>query len=89
MEIISPEKLRDELGSAIALIDLDMSQEGTTSNIIDRSARSTLSLLMSIINNSREDVFVNHLVDEIKDLKEALLRLKVETASLKRQIRPV
>jgi len=86
MEIIDPEKFRDELASAIALIDLDMSKEGTTSNIIDRSARSTLVLLMSILKNSTENIFVNHVFDEVKALNEQVLRLKVELTRLKKII---
>ena len=86
MEIIDPEKFRDELASAIALIDLDMSKEGTTSNIIDRAARSTLSLLMPIIGNSTQDVFTNHFIDEVKGLNEQVLRLKVELLRIKKII---
>ena len=89
MEIINAEKLIEELVSAVALIDLDLSKEGTISNIIDRSARSTLMLLMSVIENSREEVFIGHLVEEIRGLKESVLRLQVEIVALKRPIRPI
>jgi hypothetical protein len=74
MNRLNPEKLRDELASTIALIDLDMSKEGTTSNIIDRAARSTLSLLMSIFQLSTDEGSD----DEIKDLKEQIIKLQIE-----------
>lgn len=83
MERINPEKLIDELGSTIALIDLDMSKEGTTSNIIDRSARSTLSLLMSIVKLATDDGSN----EEITELKDQILKLQIEITQLKKRIK--
>jgi len=83
MNRINPEKLKDELASAIALIDLDMSNDGTVSNIIDRATRSSYSLLMTIIDGATEQV----ICDEVKELKEEVLRLRVEVSSLKKKVR--
>lgn len=80
MNRINPEKLRDELASAIALIDLDMSKEGTTSNTIDRSARSILSLLMSVMKGATDHTIID---ENVRELKEDVLRLKAEVARLK------
>ncbi len=80
MNRINPEKLRDELASAIALIDLDESKEGTTSNIIDRAARSILSLLMSVMKGATDHTIID---EDVRELKEDILRLKAEVARLK------
>jgi len=45
-----------------------MPKDGTTSYIINRAARATLSLLMSIVKNSTDDGSI----DEAKELKEQI-----------------
>lgn len=79
MSRLDPEKFRDQLASTIALIDLDMSKEGTTANILERAARSTLSLLMSIVDLATDDDS-----DEIKDLKDQITKLQIEITKLKK-----
>ncbi len=86
MNRINPEKLRDELAAAIAIIDLDMSKDGTISNIIDRSARSTLSLLMSVMEGATQTIVID---EDIRGLKEQILRMQVEIGKLKRRLKPV
>ncbi len=86
MNRINPEKLRDELAAAIAIIDLDMSKDGTISNIIDRSARSTLSLLMSVMEGATDHTIID---EDVRELKEQMLRLQVENGKLKRRLKPV
>lgn len=85
MNRINPEKLRDELAAAIAIIDLDMSKDGTISNIVDRSARSTLSLLMSVMEGATDHTIMD---EDIRELKEQMLRLQVENGKLKRRLKP-
>ena len=80
MNRLNPDKFLKEIESSIFLIDEDMSKEGTTSNIIDRAARSILSLLKLNVENATEPV----VTDEIKKLKEQTLRLEVEVARLNR-----
>ena len=80
MNRLNPDKFQKEIESSIFLIDEDMSKEGTTSNIIDRAARSILSLLKLNVENATEPV----VTDEIKKLKEQTLRLEVEVARLNR-----
>ncbi len=84
MSYINAEKLIDELVTAVALIDLDLSKEGTISNIIDRSARSSLMLLMSVIENTKEDSTELFIKEDVIKLKEDVLRLQVEVARLNR-----
>lgn len=85
MNRINPEKLRDELAAAIAIIDLDMSKDGTISNIVDRSARSTLSLLMSVMEGATQTIVID---EEVRELREQVLRMGVEIARLKRRLKP-
>ena len=80
MNRLNPDKFQKEIDNSIFLIDEDMSKEGTTSNIIDRAARSILSLLKLNVENATEPV----VTDEIKKLKEQTLRLEVEVARLNR-----
>ena len=80
MNRLNPDKFQKEIENSIFLIDEDMSKEGTTSNIIDRAARSILSLLKLNVENATEPV----ITDEIKKLKEQILRLEVEVARLNR-----
>jgi len=86
MKRIDPEKLRDELAAAIAIIDLDESKDGTISNIIDRSARSTLSLLMSVMEGATDHTIMD---EDIRELKEQVLRMGTEIGKLKRRLKPV
>lgn len=83
MQRINPEKLRDGLGAAIAIIDIDISTENIQTRTIDKAARSVLSLLMIILDKSTERI----VDEEIKDLKERLLRLEGEVARLYRKLR--
>lgn len=80
MNRLNPDKFQKEIDNSIFLIDEDMSKEGTTSNIIDRAARSILSLLKLNVENATERV----ITDEMKELKEKVLRLEVEVARLNR-----
>ena len=80
MNRLNPDKFQKEIDNSIFLIDEDMSKEGTTSNIIDRAARSILSLLKLNVENATERV----VTDEMKELKEKVLRLEVEVARLNR-----
>ena len=80
MNRLNPDEFLKEIDNSIFLIDEDMSKEGTTSNIIDRAARSILSLLKINVENATESV----VTDEIKKLKEQTLRLEVEVARLNR-----
>ena len=80
MNRLNPDKFQQEIDKSIFIIDEDMSKEGTTSNIIDRAARSILSLLKLNVESATESV----VTDEIKDLKEKILRLEVEVARLNR-----
>lgn len=82
MNRLNPEKFTKEIETAIALIDDDPSREGSTSNIIDRAARSMFTLLRIIVDNSTEDVTT----DEIKELKNKILRMEVEITRLKKKI---
>ena len=87
MSYINAEKFIDELVTAVALIDVDLSKEGTISNIIDRSARSTLMLLMSVMENCKEESRERFISEDVRELKEKLLRLEVEVARLYREKR--
>lgn len=78
---INPEKLIDELASALALVDIDASKQRNISDISDRAARSVLSLLMIVFKNAQEPDVVN---EEIRDLKEQVFRLQVEITKLKK-----
>ena len=80
MNRLNPDKFQKEIENSIFLIDEDMSKEGTTSNIIDRAARSILSLLKINVESATERV----VTDEIKELKEKVLRMEVEVARLNR-----
>lgn len=82
MNRLNPEKFIKEIETTIALIDDDPSREGSTSNIIDRAARSMFTLLRIIVDNSTEDVTT----DEIKELKNKILRMEVEITRLKKKI---
>jgi len=79
MSRLNPEKLIDELTSTIALIDLDMSKKGTPTNILEIAARSTLSILMSIVDLATDDDS-----DEIKDLKNQITKLQIEITKFKK-----
>ena len=83
MSYVNAEKFIDELASALAIIDQDPSQEGTTSDIIDRTARSIFMLLMSVVENCKEPI----ISEDVKELKEKILRLEVEVARLYREKR--
>jgi len=87
MSYVNAEKLIDELASALAIIDLDPSQEGTTSNIIDRTARSIFMLLMSVVESCKEESRERFIKEDVRELKERLLRLEVEVARLHREKR--
>jgi len=87
MSYVNAEKLIDELASAIAIIDQDPSHEGTTSNIIDRTARSIFMLLMSVVENCKEDSRDRFIREDVRELKEKVLRLEVEVARLYREKR--
>lgn len=86
MDRLNPEKFLDELGAAIAIIDLDESKDGTISNIIDRSARSTLSLLMSVMKGATDHTIID---EDVRELKEEVFRLRVEVGVLKKKMRIV
>jgi len=83
MNRINPDKLLKEIENTISLIDNDMSKEGTTSNIIDRAARSIFSLLKLVVELSTERV----VTEDARVLKEKVLRLEVEVARLYREKR--
>ena len=87
MKTYTKEKLIDELASALAIIDQDISPEGTTSNIIDRTARSIFMLLMSVIKNCKEESKERFIKEDVRDLKERMSRLEVEVARLYREKR--
>jgi len=79
MNRINPDTFIKEINKSLELIEQDLSAPGTVSNIIDRNSRSMLLLLRSIVRVSMERV-IN---DEIKELKEKVLRSQVEIARLK------
>jgi len=87
MSYVNAEKFIDELANALAIIDQDPSTEGTTSNIIDRSARSIFMLLMSVLENCKEDSKERFIREDVRDLKERMSRLEVEVARLYREKR--
>ncbi len=68
MSRLNPEKFIDQLASEIAVIDLKMPKDGTTSYIINRAVRGALSLLMTIVKNSTD----KGSIDEAKELKEQI-----------------
>jgi len=80
---INPEKLIDQLASHLAVIDIKTGHKGTIPNIVDRAARSVLSLLMVVFKNSEERV----ITEEMRDLKEEVFRLRIEVNSLYRKAR--
>lgn len=82
MNRLNPDKFLREIDTALELIEEDFSKSGTISNIIDRTNRSMLLLLRSIVENSKERV-IN---DEIKELKEQVLRSQVEITRLKKRV---
>ena len=79
MNRLDPDKFLKEIDKSLELIEQDFSNSGTISNIIDRSNRSMLLLLRSIVEVSKDRV-IN---DEIKELKEKVLRSQVEITRLK------
>ena len=83
MNRINPDEFLKEIDKSLDLINQDISEPGTISNIIDRGNRSMLLLLKTIIKNSKERV----ITDELKDLKENFLRLQVDVARLYREER--
>ncbi len=82
MNRLDPDKFLKEIDKSLELIEEDFSNSGTISNIIDRSNRSMLLLLRSIVEVSKERV-IN---DDIKELKEKVLRSEVEIARLKKRV---
>jgi len=83
MNRINPDEFLKQIDKSLELIEQDFSKSGTISNIIDRSNRSMLLILRSIMEISTERV----IKDEINDLKEKVLRLQVEVARLYREKR--
>jgi len=83
MNRINPEEFLKEIDKSLELIEQDISEPGTISNIIDRNNRSMLTLLKSIVRNSQERV-IN---DDVFQLKEKVLRLEIEVARLYREKR--
>ena len=79
MNRLDPDRFLKEIDKSLELIEQDFSNSGTISNVIDRTNRSMLLLLRSIVEMSKERV-IN---DEIKELKEKVLRSQVEIARLK------
>jgi len=83
MTRINPEKLIDQLASHLAVIDIKTGRKGTIPNIVDRAARSVLSLLMVVFKSSEERV----ITEEMRELKEEVFRLRIEVNSLYRKSR--
>jgi len=83
MNRINPDEFLKEIDKSLDLIEQDLSKSGTISNIIDRSNRSMLLILRSIVEVSQERV----ITEDARELKENVLRLQVEVARLYREKR--
>jgi len=79
---INPDEFLKEIDKSLDLIKQDISEPGTISNIIDRSNRSMLLILKSIIKNSKELVISR----EIEALKRQVLESQFEIARLKKRV---
>lgn len=82
MNRINPDEFLKEIDKSLDLIKQDISEPGTISNIIDRSNRSMLLILKSIIKNSKELVISR----EIEALKRQVLESQFEIARLKKRV---
>lgn len=80
MKIINARKLKENIKILIAEIEMYALDGNERSQLIDASMMATLFVLIRLTDES-EERFIN---DEMKELKEKMLRLEGEFAKIKR-----